>query len=74
VNHGACPLDDLYLDFTPMASNLREVDHDVLIARNAQAVAPSPVGRFRLVCIGDAVAARNAHAATHDALRLGKDL
>jgi hypothetical protein len=33
-----------------------------------------PDGKFQLFRIGDAVAARNAHAAIYDALRLLKDL
>ena len=33
-----------------------------------------PTARFRLFRIGDAVAARNTHAAIYDALRLVKDL
>jgi hypothetical protein len=37
-------------------------------------VSPNPDGRFRLFRIGDAVAARNTHAAIYDALRLTKDL
>ena len=34
----------------------------------------APDGRFQLFRIGDAVAARNTHAAIYDALRLVKDL
>jgi hypothetical protein len=36
-------------------------------------VTTNPDGRFRLYRIGDAVAARNVHAAIYDALRLCKD-
>ncbi|TJZ91409.1 N-methyl-L-proline N-demethylase HpbA [Paracoccus gahaiensis] len=74
VNHGTRPLDALYFDLKPMSRNLGEVDYDALIAGGPQAVAPNPEGRFRLFRIGDAVAARNTHAAIHDALRLAKDL
>ena len=74
VNHGTRPLDDLYFDLKPLSRNLGAVDYDTLIAGGAQDVAANPDGRFRLFRIGDAVAARNTHAAIHDALRLVKDL
>ncbi|WP_373946983.1 N-methyl-L-proline N-demethylase HpbA [Paracoccus marcusii] len=74
VNHGTRPLDDLYFDLKPLSRNLGAVDYDTLIAGGAQDVAVNPDGRFRLFRIGDAVAARNTHAAIYDALRLVKDL
>ncbi len=74
VNHGTRPLDDLYFDLKPMSSNLGQVDYDALIAGAAQAVQPNADGAFRLFRIGDAVSARNTHAAIYDALRLVKDL
>lgn len=74
VNHGTRPLDELYFDLKPLSRNLGQVDYDALMAGDAQGVAPNPDGRFRLFRIGDAVAARNTHAAIYDALRLVKDL
>lgn len=74
VNHGTRPLDDLYFDLKPLSRNLGAVDYDALIAGGAQDVSANPDGRFRLFRIGDAVAARNTHAAIYDALRLVKDL
>lgn len=74
VNHGTRPLDEVYFDLKPLSSNLGEVDYDALIAGEAQAVAANPEGKFRVFRIGDAVAARNTHAAIYDALRLVKDL
>ncbi|MGV3694409.1 MAG: FAD-dependent oxidoreductase, partial [Paracoccus marcusii] len=74
VNHGTRPLDDLYFDLKPLSRNLGAVDYDALIAGGAQDAAANPDGRFRLFRIGDAVAARNTHAAIYDALRLVKDL
>lgn len=74
VNHGTRPLDELYFDLKPLSRNLGEVDYEVLTAGKAQAVVRNPAGRFRLYRIGDAVAARNTHAAVYDALRLMKDL
>lgn len=39
-----------------------------------QQVMTNPQGTFQLFRIGDAVSARNTHAAIYDALRLVKDL
>lgn len=74
VNHGTRPLDELYFDLKPQSSNGGEVDYDALIAGSPQQVARNAEGRFRLFRIGDAVSARNTHAAIYDALRLVKDL
>jgi len=74
INHGTIPLDDLYFDMKPASSNLGEVSHDQLIAGEAQSVVRNPEGRFQLFRIGDAVSARNTHAAIYDALRLLKDV
>jgi NADPH-dependent 2,4-dienoyl-CoA reductase/sulfur reductase-like enzyme len=74
VNHGTRPLDELYFDLKPRSSNEGEVDYDALISGGVQQVAKNPTGGFQLFRIGDAVAARNTHAAIYDALRLVKDL
>jgi N-methyl-L-proline demethylase len=74
VNHGTVPLDELYFDLKPRASNLGAVDYEALIAGRAQAVKSNAEGAFQLFRIGDAVEARNTHAAIYDALRLVKDL
>ncbi len=74
VNHGTRPLDELYFDLKPHSSNGGEVDYDALIAGDPQQVASNPSGSFQLFRIGDAVSARNTHAAIYDALRLVKDL
>jgi 2,4-dienoyl-CoA reductase-like NADH-dependent reductase (Old Yellow Enzyme family)/thioredoxin reductase len=70
VNHGTRPLDELYLALKPQSGNRGAVDYDALLAGRDQ---PRVQG-FQLFRIGDAVAARNIHAAIHDALRLVKDL
>ncbi len=70
VEHGTSPNDELYLDLVAASSNLGEVDHEALLAGRPQAVRTNPEGRFQLFRIGDAVASRNIHAATYDALRL----
>ncbi len=74
VNHGTRPIDDLYFDLKPMSSNLGAVDYDALIAGNPQTIAHNSEGNFQLFRIGDAVSARNTHAAIYDALRLMKDM
>ncbi|MFG6080113.1 NAD(P)-binding protein [Paracoccus litorisediminis] len=74
INHGTRPLDELYFDLKPLSRNLGEVDYEALVAGQAQGLAANPQGRFQLFRIGDAVSARNTHAAIYDALRLMKDL
>jgi NADPH-dependent 2,4-dienoyl-CoA reductase/sulfur reductase-like enzyme len=73
INHGTLPLDALYFDLKPQSANKGAVDQDALIAGRAQ---PWQTGtdQFTLYRIGDAVAARNTHAAIYDALRLVKDI
>jgi N-methyl-L-proline demethylase len=74
VNHGTRPLDGLYFELKSGSRNLGEVDYDALIAGRPQALSRNGQGKFQLFRIGDAVAARNTHAAIYDALRLMKDL
>ncbi|AJQ50412.1 MULTISPECIES: NADH:flavin oxidoreductase [Pseudomonas] len=74
VNHGTRPLDELYFELKPLASNEGAVEYMDLIVGKPQTVVSNPEGRFQLFRIGDAVASRNTHAAIYDALRLVKDL
>ncbi|MGB3815482.1 MAG: NADH:flavin oxidoreductase [Shinella sp.] len=74
VNHGTIPLDDLYFELKPGSKNLGEVSYDELLSGAPQTVERNPAGTYQLFRIGDAVAARNTHAAIYDALRLAKDL
>ncbi len=74
VDYGTLPLDDLYFDLKPSSSNLGEVDYDSLIAGKPQVLNRNEDGKFKLFRIGDAVSARNTHAAIYDALRLVKDI
>lgn len=74
VNHGTRPLDELYFELKPQSMNGGEVSHDQLIAGEAQSVTRNENGTFQLFRIGDAVAARNTHAAIYDGLRIAKDL
>ena len=74
VNYGTMPMDDLYFDLKEQSSNRGEVDHNALIEGRPQTIRTNPDGQFQLFRIGDAVTARNTHAAIYDALRLVKDL
>lgn len=74
INHGTRPLDDLYFELRPNSSNLGEVDYEALIDGRSQDVVRNAEGGYQLFRIGDAVAARNTHAAIYDALRLVKVL
>jgi hypothetical protein len=67
-------LDDLYFDLKPQSRNLGEVDYDALSTGKGQEVVRNADGAFRLFRIGDAVSARNTHAAIYDALRIVRDL
>ena len=73
VNHGTQPLADLYFDLKPQSQNQGAVDYEALIAGQPQTLNGGPAG-FQLFRIGDAVEARNTHAAIYDALRLLKDI
>ncbi|ANL76048.1 N-methylproline demethylase (plasmid) [Rhizobium phaseoli] len=74
VNHGTIPLDELYFELKPNSSNLGAMSHDQLLAGEPQSVVRNPEGKFQLFRIGDAVAARNTHAAVYDGLRIAKDI
>jgi len=69
VNHGTQPLAKIYFDLKPLSHNLGAVDQDALIDGHPQLRVGGPRG-FQLFRIGDAVEARNTHAAIYDALRL----
>ncbi len=66
VNAGTQPLADIYFDLKPQSGNKGAVDYDALIDGKPQPA----VDGFQLFRIGDAVEARNTHAAIYDALRL----
>jgi len=72
VNHGTRPLDELYFALKPLSGNQGAVDYPALLAGRPQA--PVAPGQFQLFRIGDAVSARNTHAAIYDALRLVKEV
>ena len=66
VNAGTQPLADIYFALKPASGNKGAVDYAALIDGHPQPV----VEGFQLFRIGDAVEARNTHAAIYDALRL----
>jgi len=70
VDHATAPLDEVYFDLRDRACNRGEVDHLALITGRPQTISTNPDGAFQLFRIGDAVAARNLHAAIYDAFRL----
>lgn len=74
LNYGTLPLDDLYFDLKPLSSNRGAVDHEALINGQPQTLVHNADAAFQLFRIGDAVSARNTHAAIYDALRLLKDI
>jgi hypothetical protein len=73
VNHGTQPLADIYFDLKPLSANLGALDHEALVAGRPQPAGDGPPG-FALYRIGDAVAARNTHAAIYEALRLMREV
>ena len=74
VNYGTMPLDELYFELKPFSVNRGQVDYDALIDGTPQPWGKEDGSGFALYRIGDAVSARNTHAAIYDALRLVKDL
>jgi NADPH-dependent 2,4-dienoyl-CoA reductase/sulfur reductase-like enzyme len=72
VNQGIVPLDDVYMRLRPSSRNLGEVSQPALLGQGGDPfVQHNAEGRFDLYRIGDAVSARNTHAAIFDALRHG---
>jgi pyruvate/2-oxoglutarate dehydrogenase complex dihydrolipoamide dehydrogenase (E3) component len=74
INHGTLPLDELYFELKPLSNNKGAVNYQALIAGNRQELQIDSKNTFQLFRIGDAVSARNTHAAIYDALRLVKDI
>ena len=74
VNHGTVPVEDLYFALKPYSRNQGALDYRAVLQGHPQTVTLNPQGTFQLFRIGDAVTARNTHAAIYDALRLVKDL
>lgn len=67
---GIVSLTAVFDDLLPRSRNFGEVDHDGLVALEPQPDTANPDGTFQLFRIGDALAARDMHAAILDANRL----
>lgn len=74
LNYGTLPLEELYFELKPLSRNAGAVDYEALIAGQPQPATAQTEAGFQLFRIGDAVSARNTHAAIYDALRLMKDI
>lgn len=69
INYGTRPSDELYFALKPLSANAGAVNYKLLVNGQPQAT-PVNEGSFQLYRIGDAVSARNTHAAIYDANRL----
>ncbi|MBU2105759.1 MAG: NADH:flavin oxidoreductase [Alphaproteobacteria bacterium] len=69
VEHGTLPLDDLYFALKPLSRNAGAVDYQKLVEGGDIFPVERSDGVFTLLRIGDAVAARNIHAAIYDGIR-----
>jgi N-methyl-L-proline demethylase len=69
VEHGTAPLDELYFALKPSSKNRGAVDYVRLIEGGDIFPVTHPEAAFVLFRIGDAVAARNIHAAIYDGIR-----
>ncbi|MGI9350449.1 MAG: NAD(P)-binding protein [Rhizobiaceae bacterium] len=74
VNHGTMPLAEIYFDLLPHSSNLGEVDYKALVKGHKQTIRSNKEGKFQLFRIGDAVSARNIHAAVYDGNRYARTI
>jgi 2,4-dienoyl-CoA reductase-like NADH-dependent reductase (Old Yellow Enzyme family)/thioredoxin reductase len=74
VEHGTLPLDDLYLALKPLSKNSGAVDYEALVSGGYPFPERQPEASFFMFRIGDAVAARNIHAAVYDGLRYTQQL
>ena len=74
LNYGTLPVDELYFQLKPFSQNEGAVDYEALILGESQKLYKNVDGKFQLFRIGDAVSARNTHAAIYDALRFMKDI
>jgi N-methyl-L-proline demethylase len=68
VEHGTCANDELYYALKPLSKNGGAVDYDALVGVG-EIFPARQEGAFVLFRIGDAVAARNIHAAVYDGIR-----
>ncbi len=73
VENATLPLAELYFALKEKSSNRGAIDYPALLQGRQQNTGRNARDSFRLFRVGDAVAARNIHAAIYDSLRLCKD-
>jgi 2,4-dienoyl-CoA reductase-like NADH-dependent reductase (Old Yellow Enzyme family)/thioredoxin reductase len=71
AEHGTLPLDELYFALKPLSKNGGAVDYQRLVEGGDIFPMVRSEADFTLLRIGDAVAARNIHAAVYDGIRFG---
>lgn len=71
VEHGTAPMDEIYHDLKPHASNRGAINYRALASSGDIFPVTDRAAPFILYRIGDAVASRNIHAAIYDGLRFG---
>ena len=69
VEHGTAPLEELYFALKPLSRNAGAVAYERLVEGGDIFPMKHPEAAFVLFRIGDAVAARNIHAAIYDGIR-----
>ncbi len=69
VEHGTAANDELYFALKPLSKNGGAVDYEALVTGGDPFPASASDGAFTLFRIGDAVHARNIHAAIYDGIR-----
>jgi 2,4-dienoyl-CoA reductase-like NADH-dependent reductase (Old Yellow Enzyme family)/thioredoxin reductase len=69
VEHGTAPLDELYFALKPLSKNAGAIDYVRLVEGGDIFPEKQPDAAFVVFRIGDAVAARNIHAAIYDGIR-----
>ena len=74
VDHGTRPVPDLFDACAPLSRNLGELDHVAFADLSPQPQGANPGGHFALYRVGDALAARDIHAAIFEANRLARCL
>lgn len=74
TEYGTRPRGAVYDALRASSRNLGEVDQTALMAGRPPEVKTNPDGRYDLYRVGDALVARNVHAAIYDAARLVRTL
>ncbi len=70
VENGTIPVEDVYFDLLPYATNQGRWDNSAVITLEKQSLMRNKSIRFALNRIGDAVSSRDIHSAMYDAHRI----